>query len=187
MFYIFPLLFCIYYFRYNLVEFILRTISKVEINYKKWLNLKYPPPSYTIYLNGKPINTNDDIINLNNHTSKQNIFEIKYLYNNKNYSIYGIELKNLLKYVKNVDVIIEKEMLKKPIIYKWISAEDENNICFLDTIKKASGPLGDFYKHYNIDINSDYINDIIGKKIILTNYNLDEFFIKPNSVINLSN
>jgi hypothetical protein len=187
MYYLFPILFCIYYFRYNLAEFTLRTISRIEISYEKWLNVKYPPPSYTIYLNGKLINTNDDITILNNRSSNQNIFEIEYLYNSKKYSIYGIELKNLLEYVKNIDVIIEKEMVKKTPIYKWISAEDDHNICVLNTIKKASGPLGDFYKHYNIDINSDYISDIIGKKIILTNYNLDEYFIKPSSVINLCN
>ena len=187
MYYLLPAVFCIYYFRYNLAEFTLRTISKIQISYEKWLKLKYPQPSYTIYLNGKLINKNDEITALANDISKQNIFEIKYLHNSKKYSIYGVEFKNLLEYVKNIDVIIEKEMVKKTPIYKWISAEDENNICFLDTIKKISGPLGDFYKHYNININSDHISDILGKKIILTNYNLDEYIIKPCSMINLDN
>ena len=77
-------------------------------------------------------------------------------------------------------------MQKKTPIYKWISAEDTTNVCVLDTIKKSSGPLGDFYKHYNLEINSNYITNIIGKKITLIDFNLDEYTIEPSSIINLS-
>ena len=30
------------------------------------------------------------------------------------------------------------------------------------------------HKHYNLNINSDFISDILDKKILLTDYNLDE-------------
>ena len=137
-------------------------------------------------MNGKPVNKNVDINTLSNSENKQNIYEIKYAYNNKFYSIYGNQIKKLLEYVENINLIIEKEMQKKTRIYKWISAEDNNNSCFLDIIKKSSGPLGDFYKHFNLEINSNNISEIIGKKIILIDYNLDEYTINPSSIINLA-
>ena len=185
MYYLLPFLFGIYYYRFNVIEFILRTISRIEINYNKWLKINYPCLGNKIYMNGKLINIHDDIKCLKEHSNNKNIFEIEYCYNSKFYSIYGCDIEKLLYYVENVNSIIEKEMLNKTRIYKWISAEDDNNTCFLDTIKKASGPLGDFYKHFGIEMNSNYIAMIKGKKIIITDYNIDEYIIEPSSMINL--
>jgi|688.fasta_scaffold287732_3 hypothetical protein len=186
MYYLLPFLFGIYYYRYTLVEFILRTISQIEINYNKWLKINYPHLGYKIYKNGNPIHINDDITTLTSNCNKQDIFEIEYIYNNKIYSVYGSEIAKLIEYVKNVNSIIENETRKKTRIYKWISAEDENNICVLEIIKKYSGPLGDFYKHFNIDVNSNYISEIKGKNIVLIDYNIDEYRIEPSSLINLT-
>lgn len=184
MIYILPFFLCMYYYRYNIIEFTLRNISTIEIKYQKWLNIKYPQPNYTIYLNNKEINYNNlKYINKFNNTNK---FEIKYRYKNKIYSIYSDELNTIKYYVDNIITIIDKEIEKKTPIYKWISAEDEYNNCYLDTIIKSSGPLGDFYKHYNLNINSDSISDIIGKKIILTDYNLDNYIISPSNMISLN-
>jgi len=184
MIYILPFFLCIYYYRYSLAEVLLRTITKIEINYNKWLLLKYPQPPFSIFFNNQQINYND-ALKLTNKLSNNSFYEIRYLYNTKIYSIYGSELNNLLYYVNNVNKLISKEFEKKTRIYKWISAEDINNNCYLDTIKKVSGPLGDFYKHYNLNINSDFISDILDKKILLTDYNLDEFTILPSSNITL--
>jgi len=131
-------------------------------------------------MNGKPLNKNEHIT-----ANNQNFFEIEYTYKTKTYSIYGNEITKLLDYVENVNAIIDIEYQKKSQIYKWISAVDDNNICFLDIIKKSSGPLGDFYKHYNIDIHSKHIPDIKGNRILLTNFNLDEYIIEPSSIIRL--
>jgi hypothetical protein len=186
MYFLLPFLFGIFYFRYSLLEFILRSTARVQINYNKWLNLKYPCLDYKIFINGKITDKNVDIKTLHANSNKENIFEIQYPFNNKFYSIYGNEIQKLLDYVENINSIIEKEMQKKTPIYKWISAEDTDNVCFLDSIKKSSGPLGDFYKHYNIEMNSNYIANIKGKKITLIDFNLDEYIIEPSSIIKLS-
>ena len=185
MYFLIPLLATSYYFRYTLLEYILRSISKIEINYNKWYRIKYPTIGYDIYMNRKLLNKNEHIPIITYTYDNDTIFEIKYTYNNKIYSIFGKKIDKLLDYVENVSSIIELEHNKKTKNYKWISAFDNNNVCYLDIIKQVSGPLGDFYNHNNIDINSDYIFNISGNKILLTNYNLDEYIIKPSTLIRL--
>jgi len=136
-------------------------------------------------MNRKLLNKNEHIPIITSIVNTDTIFEIKYTYNNKIYSIFGTQIDKLLDYVENVNSIIEQEYKKKTKNYKWISAIDNNNVCHLDIIKRVSGPLGDFYNHNNIDINFDYILDITENKILLTNYNLDEYIIKPSTVIRL--
>ena len=185
MYFLIPLLASSYYFRYTLLEYILRSISKIEINYNKWYRIKYPTIGYDIYMNRKLLNKNEHIPIITSIYNNDTIFEIKYTYNNKIYSIFGNKIDKLLDYVENVNSIIELEHQKKTKNYKWISAIDNNNVCYLDIIKRVSGPLGDFYNHTDIDINSDYILDITENNILLTNYNLDEYTIKPSTVIRL--
>ena len=114
--------------------------------------------------------------NTNNDT-----YHIEYKYKNRPYSIYGKELDYILYYVKNIDTIINTNNKK----YNWIMANDDDDNNYLDKIKMISGPMGDFYKHYNIDINSDDIKCIRGKKINLIDHILDEYTIEPSTIIKL--
>jgi hypothetical protein len=169
----------IYYFRYKIGEFLVRKITTIQIEYNKWYIIKYPKPNYRIFKN-----ENNEILDENtvsNYGTNNDVYNIEYQYKNRTYSIHGKDLNNILYYVRNIDTIINPTNRK----YNWIMANDENDNNCLDKIKMISGPLGDFYRHYNIDIYSDDIKSIRGKRIKLIDHILDEYTIEPSTIIKL--
>jgi hypothetical protein len=182
MFYLIPLSYYAYLYRFTIAEFLLRQYTKVEMSYNRWYKLKYPSTGYKLFINGHEV-SNDDLVKKwsSSEIGENRIYEIEYVYKNKHYRIGGKQLDQLLDYVENVDEKVAMADTSKT--FKWIAAVDDEGNCHLDLIKKLAGPTGDFYKHAEIDIHPNEISWLKNKKLTITDFRLDEYIIDENDHI----
>jgi hypothetical protein len=178
MFYLIPISILAYKHRMNIGYYFLKSYSYLDILYNRWYNKYYLNPAYKLFINGTQICNDGDIHRYSRSEIGNDNFryEIEYLYKNKLYRICGTNLETLLDYVDNIDINVSSNKDNK--VYKWISALDEDNICYIELVKKYSGPLGDFYGNLsNIDEYINHIDWIKGKKVKITDFRLDEYIL----------
>jgi hypothetical protein len=179
MFYLIPITILAYKHRMNIGYYLMKSYSYLEIVYNRWYNKYYLNPDYKLYVNGNIISNMEDIhrYTKNEIDNKDLLFEIEYLYKNKFYRIVGNNLEKLLDYLEKIDEYIKLNTDTNKI-YRWISAVDDDNNCYLDLVKKYSGPLGDFYGHVSeIDIYHHNLEWLKDKKIRIINFRLDEYIL----------
>jgi hypothetical protein len=155
--------------------FFLKTITRIEMSYNKWYKLKYGNNNYSIYVNNTL--TDKCVVDYNDMC---NIYTIEYNYKNKVFRIVGKDLVKLTEYVENVEEKLNEQFTHKT--YKWISAIDSEENCYLDEIKKLAGPLGDFYAHAGLNINPNEVDFMVNKKITITDFRLDNFVIDSSEM-----
>jgi hypothetical protein len=184
MFYLIPISILAYNHRASIGYYLIRTFSYMEIIYNRWYNMCYLHPDYKLFINGKQIIDKNEIQS-NNSSENVNelIYEIEYTYKNKMYRLMGNNLEKLLNYLENINEYMDITENNSKKIYKWISALDEDGKCYLDSVKKYGGPLGDFYTQSSADqleIFSNNISWLKGKKIVITDFRLDEYILNGN-------
>lgn len=178
MLYLIPISLLAYKYRTHVGYYLMRTYSYLEIYYNRWYNRYYFNPDYKLFINGKQISDSNDIHRYSrNELGEQCIYTVEYLYRNKPYRIVGENLDILLDYIENIETHVNTDEDKPRKVYKWISAEDEEGNCYLETVKKYSGPLGDFYQHAgeNIQTNHDYLYWLNSKRISITDFRCDTY------------
>jgi len=178
MFYLIPISILTYKYRMNIGYYFMKSYSYLEIQYNRWYNNYYLNPNYKLYINGALVNDNKDIYHYtSSEKGEENLnYEIEYIYKNKLYRILGNNLEILLDFVENIDNYMKSNVDNK--IFRWISAFDEDNNCYLDIVKKYSGPLGDFYGNiYNLECYSKHFEWLKDKKITLIDFRLDEYIL----------
>lgn len=184
MFYLIPISILAYKYRIHIGYYFMKSYSYLEIHYNRWYNNYYLNPNYKLYINGTQVCNDSDIYRYSrSEIGEENLkYEIEYVYKNKVYRIVGNNLENLLDYVENIDSYMNSNVDSK--IYRWISALDEDNKCYLDLVKKYSGPLGDFYGNIsNIESYSKQLEWLNGKKVTITDFRLDEYVLHGKSNI----
>jgi hypothetical protein len=93
----------------------------------------------------------------------------------------GNNLEKLLNYLDNINKHMDITENNSKKMFRWISALDEDGKCYLDLVKKYGGPLGDFYtQSSDFEIFSNNISWLKGKKIVITDFRLDEYVINGN-------
>ena len=178
MFYLIPITILAYKYRMNIGYYFMKSYSYLEILYNRWYNKYYLSSDYKLFINGQQISNDEDIYRYSrSEIGEDNLrYEIEYVYKNKLYRIFGDNLEFLLDYVDNIDMFMNSNIDNK--VYRWISALDEHNVCYLELVKKYSGPLGDFYGNLsNIDAYINQIDWIKGKKVTITDFRLDEYIL----------
>ena len=183
MFYLIPISILAYQNRASIGYYLIRTVSYMEIIYNRWYNMCYLNPDYKLFINGKQIIDKNEIqSNNSSESANELIYEIEYNYKNKLYRLMGNNLEKLLNYLDNINEHMDITESNSKKIYKWISALDENGKCYLDLVKKYGGPLGDFYTQSSdqLEIFSNNISWLKGKKIVITDFRLDEYVLNGN-------
>ena len=178
MLYLIPISLLAYKYRTQVGYYLMRTYSYLEIYYNRWHNYYYLNPDYKLFINGKLVTDSSDIKRYSrDELGEQCIYTVEYIYRNKPYRIIGDNLDKLLDYIENIETNINWDEDKKTKVYKWISAEDADGNCYLDLLKKYSGPLGDFYQHAGESINTNHghLYWLNGKKITITDFRCDMY------------
>lgn len=187
MFYLIPITILAYKQRLNICYYLMKSYSYLEIQYYRWYNKYYMNPSYKLFINGEQIYDKGDI-HCYSHSQidgQELIYEIEYVYKNKFYRINGNDLEKLLNYLDKIDIYADSTVDNSKKIYRWISATDTDGNCYLELVKKYSGPLGDFYNHTG-DIEIFYKNTVWlkDKTIKITDFRLDEYILDGTKINN---
>jgi hypothetical protein len=181
MFYLIPISILAYKHRASIGYYLLRTVSYMEILYNRWYNMCYLHPDYKLFINGKQINDKNEIQPNNSENNNELNYEIEYTYKNRMYRLMGNNLEKLLNYLDNINKHMDITENNSKKMFRWISALDEDGKCYLDLVKKYGGPLGDFYtQSSDFEIFSNNISWLKGKKIVITDFRLDEYVINGN-------
>ena len=177
MYYIIPISILTYKYRKYCGYYVLKAYSYFEILYNKWYKFACINPSYKLFLNGNLIvDIKEDIDKFS--IQENNIYEIEYSYKNRLYRIVGENLEELIEYLNNINQKLDcKNGEMTPKVYKWISAIDENGNNYLEIVKKYSGPIGDFYNNGGLKCKIKYLNWLKDKKIIITDFRMDEYVL----------
>jgi hypothetical protein len=187
MFYLIPITILAYKYRMNIGYYALKSYSYLEILYYRWYNKFYMNPDYKLFINGNQVCNDKDIHRYSRSEIGEDnlLYEIEYIYKNKFYRIVGNNFSKLLDYLEKIDDYINANINNKQI-YRWISAQDEDNNCYLELVKKYAGPLGDFYNHASdIEIYSSQLDWLKGKIIRITDFRLDEYILDGNKMNDL--
>lgn len=176
-YFLIPISIVAYKYRTNLGYYIMRSYSYLEILYEQCYKHFNVYTDHKLYVNGELVSNESEI---KNHlhgvdAEDENIFEIEFNHNNRKYRIVGRDLEKLIAYVENIELNVEKVNKNPNNIYKWISATDHNGNDCLEIVKKYSGPLGDFYKHIDLEIKTHHLDWVKDKKINLVDFRLDEY------------
>ena len=181
MFYLIPISILAYKHRASIGYYLLRTVSYMEILYNRWYNMCYLHPDYKLFINGKQINDKNEIQANNSENNNELNYEIEYTYKNRMYRLMGNNLEKLLNYLDHINNHMDITENNSKKMFRWISALDEDGKCYLDLVKKYGGPLGDFYtQSSNFEIFSNNISWLKVKKIVITDFRLDEYVLNGN-------
>jgi hypothetical protein len=183
MFYLIPITILAYKYRLNIGYYLMKSYSYLEIQYYRWYNKYYLNPGYKLFINGEQIYDKGDIhcYSQSEIDGEELVYEIEYIYKNKIYRINGNDLEKILDYLDKIDSNVNNP--KK--IYRWISATDTHGNCYLELVKKYSGPLGDFYNHTDdIEICYKYTGWLKDKTIKITDFRLDEYILDGTKINN---
>ena len=181
MFYLIPISILAYKHRASIGYYLLRTVSYMEILYNRWYNMCYLHPDYKLFINGKQINDKNEIQPNNSENNNELNYEIEYTYKNRMYRLMGNNLEKLLNYLDHINNHMDITENNSKKMFRWISALDEDGKCYLDLVKKYGGPLGDFYtQSSNFEIFSNNISWLKVKKIVITDFRLDEYVLNGN-------
>ncbi len=191
MFYLIPISILAYKYRTNIGYYLMKSYSYMEIVYYRWYNKYYMNPDYKLFINGKQIYEKGDIHRYSSSElgNEEIVYEIEYTYKNKFYRLASKNLDKILDYLDNIDNNVDTNEQNSKKIYKWISALDEDGNCYLDLVKKYSGPLGDFYSQNDeLEFMYNHIGWLKDKKITITDFRLDMYILdghKENEKIKL--
>jgi hypothetical protein len=144
-------------------------------------------PDNKLFINGEQIFDKGDIHSYRHSQidGREQVYEIEYIYKNKIYRINGNDLEKLLNYLDKIDIYADSCVDNHKKIYKWISATDNDGNCYLELVKKYSGPLGDFYNHVeDIEIFYKYNVWLKDKTIKITDFRLDEYILDGTKINN---
>jgi len=178
MFYLIPISVLAYKYRLNIGYYFMKTYSYFEILYNRWYNRFYFNPEYKLWVDGKLVKNPKEIRNL---SQEEHHYEIESTHKGRHYILPGTNLEKMMDYLENIDNHLDRSSGSK--VYKWISAVDEKENCYLDNVKKYSGPLGDFYSHHP-DVHLEYGHLIWtrDKKIQITDFRIDTYDLVASSV-----
>lgn len=181
MFYLIPMSILAYNHRNNIGYYILKTYSYLEIQYNRWYKSVYYNPEYKFFINGKQIDTPDELSK--NEITPDTRFEIEYPYKNKSYRIAGKNIQKIIDFLDNKDDHFNSDERNPKKVYRWIAAVDENNSCYLDVVKKYAGPNGNFYLP-EYETETECLEWLKNKKLIITDFRLDEYVLDGTTQMN---
>lgn len=177
MFYLIPLSFLAYKYRYQLSWYLMWSYSFLEMKYIQ-LTVGSKKSSET-YLD----NTIASFSTSSSLNRSFDIYEISFKYMNRPCVVAyeaSSEEEQKVEIEKAQDVVqyvyfIEKGELPPPKQYRWIDATSSDED-IMGHVKRYSGPFGDFYEFADYRIPKT-LYDRFFKDVILTDYKLDEYRI----------
>lgn len=187
MFYVIPLSFFVYKYRYYIGWYVMWAYSIVEMKCVQ----TYRALTTETDSEGNPIPPANHLTvqNPSVRNERLGVFEISYTYLKRSYTItHTAEDETKAREVIQYIYLIEKGELPPPRVYRWVDASilgagaDENPDIQderLAMVRKYSGPFGDFYAFVNYNIPQELYSAVF-KDIVLTDNKMDEYRLESD-------